>query len=609
MIQINRTHGAVLYTRVSTGEQEKHGTSPETQRNACRQKALALSLPIIAEYHDGGISGGFLLARPGMQAALADIRDGRADTLICPNLSRYSRDVEHQQAVKKAVKAAGGQLMFCDMNFEDTPEGDLSFDIQGTFAAYERKAIRARCMKGRRARAEGGQQPARTTPPLGYHVVTKADVLRGNYPAEQIGRYFAVEPAASLARTLFGWYAGGQSLADISKRLHADGTPPVRGGTIWHPSAISNILTNPVYKGQAIFGRVEKHMEEGRIGQPHPVTGRPMKQPYKQKMAPLKNQVIIPCPALVTEAVWDKVQQRLVSGRPTGSGNPRRVRMLAGRVHCPNCGGAMIYQPQKKSSKNPAILIPSNYTCYQHSQAKRLQDDLFCDAKTYRVSIVEGAVVQAILNAASSRASIKAAMQEYQGARNGTPSAQAADPKRELAAIHKALEQLEAQQAATVQAQVAGIMAGASPNAYAEAFAALAARRKDLEQRRGELKQQTVPRATQKSLRMEQPAALLEKAYAVLTSPEVPEAKKRDMVGSLIESVTCHKDGARIEFLPGLFGLDGDMGSTDGEETKTLQTVKMVCRVSFQISSSYLRTSITAHQLPVGECVWTVQEV
>jgi len=91
-----RTRGAILYTRVSTGEQDKHGTSPETQRESCRAEALTLGLPVVAECHDGGISGGFLKARPGMQAALADIKAGLADTLICANISRYNRDVAHQ---------------------------------------------------------------------------------------------------------------------------------------------------------------------------------------------------------------------------------------------------------------------------------------------------------------------------------------------------------------------------------------------------------------------------------------------------------------------------------------------------------------------------------
>ena len=66
----------MIYTRVSTGEQAEHGTSLESQRDACRPKALALGLPIVAEYEDAGISGGLLLSRAGMQAALAAIQPG-----------------------------------------------------------------------------------------------------------------------------------------------------------------------------------------------------------------------------------------------------------------------------------------------------------------------------------------------------------------------------------------------------------------------------------------------------------------------------------------------------------------------------------------------------
>ena len=70
-----KTHGTVLYTHVSGNEQDKPGTSPETQRDACRAKVL--SLPIFAEYYDGGIGGGLLMARTQFQAALSDIQGGR----------------------------------------------------------------------------------------------------------------------------------------------------------------------------------------------------------------------------------------------------------------------------------------------------------------------------------------------------------------------------------------------------------------------------------------------------------------------------------------------------------------------------------------------------
>ena len=223
-----RIPGAVIYTRVSTGEQDKHGTSPETQVAACRAKAQTPGPPIAAEYHDSGVSGGFLLARPGIQAALADIQMGRADTLICANISRYSRDVEHQQAIKKAVKSAGGRLVFCDMDFDDTPEGDMTFGFMGQFAQYERQAIRQRTMDGKVARAADGKQPCR--PAYGYHVITNAEVQCGLYPAGSAGQYLVVEEKAAVVRRLFTDYAAGISLNSLARALIAGGTlaPPCR---------------------------------------------------------------------------------------------------------------------------------------------------------------------------------------------------------------------------------------------------------------------------------------------------------------------------------------------------------------------------------------------
>lgn len=54
--------------------------------------------------------------------------------------------------------------------FDDTPEGDLAFNIMGRFARYEKQLIRTRSMKGKRKRAEEGQQPQRSTPAYGYHM-------------------------------------------------------------------------------------------------------------------------------------------------------------------------------------------------------------------------------------------------------------------------------------------------------------------------------------------------------------------------------------------------------------------------------------------------------
>lgn len=69
---------------------------------------LRLTAEIIAHHEDAGVSGAFYESRSGIQAAIRDIETGRADVLIVYNVSRLSRDREHQSAIKKRVELAGG---------------------------------------------------------------------------------------------------------------------------------------------------------------------------------------------------------------------------------------------------------------------------------------------------------------------------------------------------------------------------------------------------------------------------------------------------------------------------------------------------------------------
>ena len=593
MAPISRTHGAILYTRVSTGEQDKYGTSPMTQQDACRKKALALSLPIIAEYHDGGVSGGFLMARPGMQAALKDLQEGRADTLICPNISRYSRDVEHQQAVKKAVKAAGGRLVFCDMDFEDTAEGDLNFTIQGGFAEYEKAVIRKRTMAGHQRRAEDGIQTGRATPPFGYIVPKKADILRGTYPADQLGKYLIAEDQAAIVRELFTLYdSAGQSLNDLSKRLNRSGLPTSGGGKMWRASNVRYIFTNPVYKGQGSFGRFDHSTEEGRLMQTHPRTGLPLTSAKCSRPADPETWITWAVPPVVAEDVWERVNVRLTQNKSLRGGNPARVRMLAGRVFCPECGSGMAcMSPTKTKSKKPGstevFTYPHRYTCLRYRQTLLETGAPQCQPTGYYVHQVEAAVVSALLDACQRPRSVEAALNAYAQAQQQPKPVleRGLDPRQELKATENALARLAERQAATVQAQIAGIMAGADPGAYSDVFSGIAAERKGLEERRGRLSRQIGSIGKIGSVGKIGSArkkgggeggrqrgdidfpALLDRARRVLASEEVPGEVKRDILSTIIEKVVCLKAedksaGAEIVFLPGVFA-----DALDGEDT------------------------------------------
>jgi site-specific DNA recombinase len=579
-----RVHGAVLYTRVSTGEQDKHGTSPETQKDACRAKALALSLPVIAEYHDGGISGGFLLSRTAFQAAIKDIREGRADTLICPSLSRYSRDVEHQQVVKKAVRAAGGTIVFCDMDFADTPEGDLNFTIQGGFAEYERKLIRERTMKGRKKRAEEGRQMAPARAPLGYHVVLKADVLRGDFPAELLGRYIIEEQPAALVREMFARFASGaETLGGICRDLNARQVATARGAAVWWPSTVRLILANPVYKGQPEYGRTMNRMDESRLLERHRITGLPIMSARTQSTSPSGYATLLSAPPLVTEEIWGQAQQRIALNRTYQGGNPNRARMLSGRAFL-SCGHGAVYQPA--SGRGPAY-----YTCRVRNTAERMygRAETTCPAERCQARVAEEATARAFLSAASSPQSLADAWRVREEMKRTDrqqerKEPQADDLRQEKAAIDKALAALADDDILAVQAQMAGMRAGASPDAYAAVFTELAGRRKDLEDRRGQVSRllasgskaakegKAADRMASSDSAMFGPqwtTEALAEAALVLSAPDVPGETKRDIVGMVVERVVCRKDGADVHFLPG-FGVPRSDGLDTLHSVKTI---------------------------------------
>ena len=392
---VSKTHGAVIVTRVSTGEQDRHGTSPETQLGTCRAKAAHLGIPIIAEHYDGGVSGAFLASRAGMQAAIADIREGRADTMICPTISRYSRDRAHQEAIKKAVHQAGGRLVFCDMEYTDTAAGNLQFNIAGDFAVYERELFRERSLLGKRNRAENGIQPARSLAPYGYHIPTKADVMHGLHPLEQLGRYVVVEEHAAIVRRLFECYAGGtHSMHRICQELNAEGVPTAKGAEAWRPASIKAILANPVHKGEPAYGKVKHRKTEERLEETNPLTGRPYRCPISRQAADSGEIVTLSAPAIVSTELWDEAQRRSAHNKAHKGGQPSRVQMLSGFAKCPSCGGGMRYEVERQGDRRYRY-----YICHRHIECRRAGLPTTCEQTSFNVDEAEGAVLTSLVEA------------------------------------------------------------------------------------------------------------------------------------------------------------------------------------------------------------------
>lgn len=549
----SKTLGAVIVTRVSTGEQAKHGTSLESQLDSCRAKAAAMGLAIIAEYEDAGVSGNLLTTREGMQHAIIDIQEGRANTLICANISRFSRNVEHQQALVKNIRAAGGRLVFSEAEFEENATGDFNFVIQGGYAAFERQIIRERTMRGKRKRAEEGQQPQRSRPPYGYHIITNAEVECGLKSASERGHYVIVEERADVVRRIFDLYVNGlSSLPQIAKTFNREGIPTPGRGRTWEHATIRVILTNPAYKGEPVSGRQKCHVDESRLGQLHKWTGRPITRPEVRELVAEEDQLKLASPPIVTAEVWEAAQRRLEKNRTFQRGNPNRVQMLTGITICPNCRERAVFKSQNANGKRYRYL-----TCGQQRRAAALTGNKPCSGDLYPVSFMEEATAKVIEVAYQDPKAIAAAPVVYLGNEASLPH-DATELRQELTKLDNALEELKAENMLCVRAQIAGMKDGAPGDAYKEIFADIAARRKDIENRRGVVSlaltsssgerkktgQQRVSKAVQQAL---------EEAWRVLSSPDVPGHTKRDILMPLVDKVILHKDGVEVIFAPGLF--------------------------------------------------------
>ncbi len=478
--------------------------------------------------------------RPGLQAALADIHVGRADTLICANLSRYSRDVEHQQAMKKAVKAAGGRLLFCDMDFADTPEGDLAFGIMGNFAQYERQVIRTRTMKGRSKKVEAGQQPSRAQYPYGYRIVRHIAVLTGEYPPDMLGRYVLEPTEAPAVQYAFTAYALGiESLSSLYRQLHARGIPP-RRAALWRVATLTEMFSNPVYKGQPASGRYRYETDELRVGEMGK-NRRPVKTLRVLMVKDAAHWTTLSAPPIVSVEMWDTVQERLATNRSRMGGNPTRTYLLSGLVVCPKCGAKMAVTGKKTNSGSTRT-----YLCSQYQNALLWAGERRCERQAFEVSRIENAVMKAVICAAKEPDALVLAEQAY---REPTARLSAGEDLAAIQRLDLALRELAAEEQALIAAQVAGIRAGASPEAYAVAWTDLAHRRKDLETRRAALARavRNVPSSRKQDTDSLRTQALRD-VDAVLRSSALTPEQKRRLIRMVVGKVVCQPEGAEVYF-------------------------------------------------------------
>ncbi|HLK55801.1 MAG TPA: recombinase family protein, partial [Chthonomonadaceae bacterium] len=446
--------------------------------------------------------------------------------------------------------------------------GEFMFNITGDVAAYYRKLFRKKSMDGKRSLAEQGIQPCRSTSPFGYAVPTKADILKGLFPPEALGRYLVMEEEATIVQKMFARYRDGDSLRDICRWLEKSGVPTRNGGAFWKPKTIKQMLSNPVYKGQATFGKRLLVYDEARLE-------KGFKRPATMCFRDPSEWIFVDSPPIVSEALWDACQERLQEGRRLYGGNPQRKQMLTGLLRCPVCGRSMVAHSRDRSRKNvqkPRTPFRRGVSYYcPRARPSTNAAGLVCHPKYYNGEKAEELVLTGVRAAARRPAMLTAALAVYREAESNAFSETA------LRQVQAELGAIEVKERATAEAQVDAMTKGRSTEVYERILGDLHTKRTDLEARLRALEEQR----TRQAARLPQDdsellADALGDLEVALTDPYLTPAEKHDLLCRLIKEIRPEGDGYRLYLRP----------LQEGVGTVTTMTALSPCPTSRKVTRS-----------------------
>ncbi len=509
---------AVIYIRVSTEEQAIYGTSPDVQRDACLLLAAQMGAQVVDVCPDLGISGVRYSSRPGIQRALKAIEAGEASMLIATKIDRVGRSAAVILDIASRVRKAGGELVTQDAKFDNSAMGQFTLTLFAGMAEMERNTIRDRTNSGRVRRAQEGIQPQRGRSPFGLHVVSSKEKDRGLYPEASAGTYLLTEQAPLVAE-MFRRYVGGASLREVCRWLNESGIGTQFGGQYWRPSQLKKLLVNPVYMGKGTYGKHGRITEE--VGE-KTIVHMDIRDTF----------LSIDAPAIVSAEIWAACQARLGDARAVFGGNPTRRHLLGGLLRCPICGRGMHgTKRQKRTHGGTSIQEVHIYNC-PDSRASRNAGGVVCNRKAYNGKEAEQIILGAVKDLATRREMVKKALAVYKAKET------AAHDPQEAGKVETALRALAAKERATIDAQVAGIQAGANPEAYAAAFGKIAEERTGLLARQKELSARAV--SLEKPKGEEDGAALarvMQDVERVLSSGKLTDGQKHDALALVIERI------------------------------------------------------------------------
>lgn len=219
----------MAYLRVSTSEQL---LGPEAQRAAIAAWALAQSVQVLGWHSDAASGATELDERPGLVAALGQLRAQHAGVLVVARRDRLARDPSVAAAIERATEASGARVLSADGSGNGSGPADAFLRaVVDAAAQYERALIRARITAALAVKRSRGELTG--TPPYGWRVGPDGRTLEP-HPAEQ-----------ATAAQVRAWRDEGLSLRAVVARARDAGLVGRTGRPLWLGSVQAMVSPNP----------------------------------------------------------------------------------------------------------------------------------------------------------------------------------------------------------------------------------------------------------------------------------------------------------------------------------------------------------------------------
>lgn len=362
------TMKAAIYCRVSTEDQEREGTSLQTQLEACLNYCQGKGYDVSNRFSE--VYSGLSLERPKLSELRELVRDGDIDVVVVYCIDRFSRDPTHGVILTQELEKYNVTLDGVIETVDSSELGKLISYIRGFAAKIEIEKFKERSMRGKKAMVREGKYPQGCGFGLyGYDwdIVNKKR-LPNNFETRIVNRVFSM-------------IAEGYTRTDIARKLNEQGIKTKGGdGRNWHRITIERIITNKAYIGITTF-----------CGTALPEV----------------------TPPIVDKELFERANQSLGCTKELRKGRPKAPYLLTGYIVCGKCD-----KPLTGSCTRPP------YRYYHCSETYRREyKGKSCEAHRIRADLIESVVWRKVKEALENphllMAQVRAMVENEQNQYNG----------------------------------------------------------------------------------------------------------------------------------------------------------------------------------------------